>query len=354
MHPTNPATSASATPNPMPGHALPGGARPILLLGRQAVAELLPLSACIEAVEAAFRLLGEARVPPPGTLGHRVPGGGFHVKVASIESGRRYYAAKVNGNFPANPGQRGLPTIQGVVVLCDAETGAPLAILDSAEVTALRTGAATAVAARRLARPDSRVATIVGCGVQGRAQLRALRSVLPLSRVFAVDVDRARAQALAAEAGADASLRAEVTDDLAAAVSASDVCVTCTSARRPVLRRAWVRPGTFVAAVGADAPDKQELEPALLAAGRLVVDVLEQCAAIGELAHALREGVLTRGDVAGELGEVVAGLRPGRQDPDEIVVFDSTGTAIQDVAAAALAYERAIAAGRGVPVDLAG
>jgi ornithine cyclodeaminase/alanine dehydrogenase-like protein (mu-crystallin family) len=324
----------------------------LLLLGRQAVAELLPLPACIEAVEAAFRQLGEGRTPAPGTLAHPVAGGGFHVKVASLGSGRHYFAAKVNGNFSENPGRRGLPTIQGVVVLADADTGTPLAVLDSGEVTALRTAAATAVAARRLARPDSTVATIVGCGVQGRVQLQALRAVLPLTRVFLVDVDRGRAEALAAEARVDGALRAEATDDLAAAVSSSDACVTCTSARRPVLRRAWVRPGTFVAAVGADAPDKQELEPALLAAGRLVVDVLEQCAAIGELAHALREGVLARTDVAGELGQVVAGLRPAREDPDEIVVFDSTGTAIQDVAAAALAYERALAAGLGVPVDL--
>lgn len=331
----------------------PNRRRPVLLLGRRAVAELVPLPACIEAVEAAFRQLGEGRAPAPGTLGHRVPGGGFHVKVASIESGRHYFAAKVNGNFSDNPGRRGLPTIQGVVVLSDADTGTPLAVMDSGEVTALRTAAATAVAARYLARPDSTVATIVGCGVQGRVQLRALRAVLPLTRVFTVDIDRGRAEALADEVGADGSLLTEATDDLATAVSSSDVCVTCTSARRPVLRRAWVRPGTFVAAVGADATDKQELEPTLLAAGRLVVDELEQCAAIGELAHALRAGLLSRDDVAAELGQVVAGLRPGRGDPDEIVVFDSTGTAIQDVAAAALAYERALAAGRGVPVDLA-
>jgi ornithine cyclodeaminase/alanine dehydrogenase-like protein (mu-crystallin family) len=340
-----------------PGTALRGaagavGRDPVVLLGRRAVAELLPLAACIDAVEAAFRLLGEGRAPVPGTLGHPVPGGGFHVKVASIQSGRHYFAAKVNGNFSDNPGRRGLPTIQGVVVLADADTGAPLAVLDSGEVTALRTGAATAVAARRLARPDSTVATIVGCGVQGRVQLQALRAVLPLERVFTVDIDRGRAEALADEARAAGSLRADATAHVGAAVAASHVCVTCTSARRPVLRRAWVRPGTFVAAVGADARDKQELEPALLAAGRLVVDVLEQCAMIGELAHALREGVLTRDGVAAELGQVVAGLRPGRRDREEIIVFDSTGTAIQDVAAAALAYERAVASGRGVPVDL--
>jgi ornithine cyclodeaminase/alanine dehydrogenase-like protein (mu-crystallin family) len=327
----------------------------VLLLGRRAIAETLPLAACIDVVEAAFALLGQARVPPPGALGHATAGGGFHVKVASLPGGqRRYFAAKVNGNFPDNPGRWGLPTIQGVVVLCEADTGVPLAVLDSGEVTALRTGAATAVAARRLARPGSRVATIVGCGVQGRVQLRALRAVLPLARVFAVDVDRARARALADEAGAAGGLLAEATDDLAAAVAASDVCVTCTPSRRPLLRRPWVRPGAFVAAVGADAPDKQELEPALLAAGRLVVDVLEQCAAIGELAHALEAGVVTRDQVSAELGQIVAGLRPGRQRDDEIVVFDSTGSAIQDVAVAALAYERAVAAGLGSRVDLTG
>lgn len=325
--------------------------RPVLVLGQQAVADILPLPACIEAVAAAFGLMAGVGAAAPGALAHPVAGGGFHVKVASTHRGRHYFAAKLNGNFPENPGQRGLPTIQGVVVLCEADTGTPLAILDSAELTALRTAAATALAARHLARPDSTVGTIVGCGVQGRAQLRALRAVLPLRRVFAVDLDRRRARALAED---QPELAVEPTDDLTAAVSASDVCVTCTPAREPLLRRAWVRPGTFVAAVGADAPDKQELEPALLAAGRLVVDALEQCAAFGELAHALRAGVLTRAGVAAELGQIVAGLRPGRQTADEIVVFDSTGTAVQDVAAAALAYERAIARGRGVLVDLAG
>jgi ornithine cyclodeaminase/alanine dehydrogenase-like protein (mu-crystallin family) len=270
-----------------------------------------------------------------------------------MEAGRHYFAAKVNGNFPENPARRGLPTIQGVVVLCDAGSGVPLAILDSAAVTALRTGAATAVAARRLARPDSRVATVVGCGVQGRAQLQALRAVLPLSRVFAFDIEVDRARAFADEARADGGLLVEATDDLPAAMAASDVCVTCTPARRPVLRRAWVRPGTFLAAVGADAPGKQELEPELLAAGRLVVDVLEQCAEIGELAHGLRAGLVTLEQVGAELGQVVAGLRPGRESREEITIFDSSGTAIQDVAVAALAYERAVVGGRGLPVDLA-
>ncbi|HMF09791.1 MAG TPA: ornithine cyclodeaminase family protein, partial [Thermoanaerobaculia bacterium] len=146
----------------------------------------------------------------------------------------------------------------------------------------------------------------------------------------------------------------EAVSDPAAAARSSDVCVTCTPSRRALLRTEDIGAGTFVAAVGADAPDKQELEPALLAAGRLVVDSLEQCAAMGELHHALAEGLLDRGAVAAELSEVVAGKKPGRLASDEIIVFDSTGVAIEDVAAAAVVYERACAAGRGAAIDLAG
>src|SRR5262249_9799168 len=156
---------------------------------------------------------------------------------------------KVNGNFSPNPRRFGLPAIQGVIVLSDAAQGQPLAVMDSIEITILRTGAATAVAAKHLARPASRVATVCGCGLQGRIQLRALSRVLPLARAFAFDVDPARARAYAGEMSAD--LRIDVTPaaDLAAALSASDVCVTCTPSRSPFLESGFLRPGTFVAAV---------------------------------------------------------------------------------------------------------
>jgi alanine dehydrogenase len=140
--------------------------------------------------------------------------------------------------------------------------------------------------------------------------------------------------------------------DLALATRDSDISVTCTTSRRAILHPGDVRAGSFVAAVGADNPEKQEIEPALLAASTVVVDVLEQCATIGDLHHALDAGVMTRADVHAELGEIVAGRRPGRAADDEIIVFDSTGTALQDVAAAALVYERAVAAGRGARVNL--
>jgi alanine dehydrogenase len=170
--------------------------------------------------------------------------------------------------------------------------------------------------------------------------------------VLAVDVDRARAEDYATAMARDLRVRVDVAEDLRAAARRSDICVTCTTSRRAILHAGDVAPGTFVAAVGADNPEKQEIDPALLTQSVLVVDVLEQCATIGDLHHALASGVMTCADVRAELGEVIAGQKPGRTSDDEVIVFDSTGTALQDVAAAALVYERAQATGRGMRVEL--
>jgi len=325
-----------------------------LVLSRTDVLDLLSLRDCIDAVERAFRLHAEGRTVGPGVLSVHVPGGGFHIKVAGLAGQRSYFAAKTNANFADNQRRWGLPTIQGTIVLADAANGTPLAIMDSGSVTALRTGAATAVAARFLARPDARSATIVGCGVQGEVQLAAIATVRPLQRIMLVDVDHARAEDLAARAAARHGIQVEPTKNLRAALRDSDVCVTCTTSRQAFLGPRDVAPGTFIAAVGADNPEKQELEPSLLASATLVVDILHQCAEIGELHHALAAGVLTPDRVHAELADVVVGQRPGRTRQDEITIFDGSGTALEDVAAAVAVYEKATASGRGTVVKLDG
>ena len=327
---------------------------PTLLLTGEDVRALLPIADCVAAVEAAFRQAA-AGAPAAGVLAIHLPGGGFHVKAAALRLSRHYFAAKLNGNFPGNPGRNGLPTIQGVVALCDAEDGRLLALMDSMELTRLRTGAATAVAAGYLARPECATLMVFGCGSQAGAQVQCLSHTLPIRRVQLCDSNPHRAEALAQWIRAELHLEAvELSGDTAMVrARESDVIVTCTSSRRPFLGRAHVQPGTFVAAVGADSPDKQELEPELLAASTLVVDVLEQCAAFGELHHALAAGLMQGDSGPAELAQVVAGTRPGRVDPGEIIVFDSTGTALEDVAAAALCFERALASGRGLTLQLA-
>jgi alanine dehydrogenase len=323
-----------------------------LLLTRSDVADLLDLDTCISAVEAAFRLHGEGGAQT-GVLGIHVPGGGFHMKAGTLRLKRPYFAAKTNANFPNNPAQ-GLPTIQGVIVLADAEVGTPLALLDSMEITTLRTGAATAVAAKYLAREDALTAAIIGCGNQGWVQLRALRRVRALTAARVYDRDRRRAEDLARGLASELGMTIEVANDAASAARGSDIVVTCTSSHQPILDLGDVTEGAFVAAVGADNPEKQEIAPALLAASRVVVDVLDQAATMGDLHHAIAAGVMTRDGVT-ELGQIVAGRVKGeRRSPDEVTVFDSTGMALQDVAAAAAVYELAQATGRGTIVQLAG
>lgn len=324
-----------------------------LILTRHDVARLLTMRDCIDVVERAFQQHATGDTVPPGVLGVHVQGGGFHIKTAGL-LGDRVFAAKVNANFPGNTARRGLPTIQGVVVLFDVESGRPLAILDSIEITILRTAAATAVAARYLAREDASIIAICGCGEQGRSQLRALREVRSLRSVRAYDLDADCAVRYAQEMSVELGIDVTATTDVRSATRKADMVVTCTPSTHWLLGRDDVSPGAFVAAVGADYPDKQEMEPALLAASRVVVDVLDQCATIGDLHHALDAGVMTRDDVDAELAEVVSGRKPGRRTADEVIVFDSTGTALEDVAAASLVYERAVKDGVGVSIDLGG
>jgi alanine dehydrogenase len=317
--------------------------RPTLLLSRADVRALLDMDSCIAAVEAAFRAHAEGMTLPAGALGTHVTGGGFHVKAAGLTRERAYYVAKINANFPGNPSRHGLPTVQGVVALFDAINGVLLALMDSMEITTLRTAAATAVAARYLARTDATTLAILGCGIQGRSHLRALSRVRPIERVYAWDGAPDIAESYAREMGAELGCNVIATDGYRGVLGGCDMIVTCTASRAPLLDAGDVSAGTFVAGIGADSESKQELAPDLLARSILVVDVLDQCARFGDLHHALGAGAMRREDVHAELADVVSGRRPGRRSPDEVTVFDSTGTALEDVAAAAIVYERALA-----------
>ena len=320
-----------------------GAGREILFLEADDVERFLDPASCIAAVEAAFRARGEGQSAPTGVLGVHAPEGGFHVKAAALPDWR-YFVAKVNANFPLNPDRHGLPTIQGVVALFDGRRGVPLAILDSVRITALRTAAASAVAANYLALPRARSLVVVGCGTQGRAHLAAMRAVRSIEHILLHDAIPERAERLAVMARAGGA-SVEVVRDLGAAVRGSEIIVTCTPSHQPFLGPEDVSPGAFVAAVGADNEHKLEIEPALMGKARVVVDLLEQCALMGDLRGAIAAGAMRPEGVHAELAEVVAGRRPGRTRDDEIFVFDSTGVALEDIAAAVLVYERARARG---------
>lgn len=323
-----------------------------LILSRRDIVAVMDPSAYLEAVETGFRAAaeGKAHAPPPMAIDGA--GGVFHAKGASLRLDRLFVALKLNGNFPGNPERLGLPTIQGAILLCDGETGSLLAVMDSIEITLRRTAAATALAARYLARPDSDTMLICGCGGQALAQIEALSGVLPLRRVLAWDADRGKAGALVRAMRDAAKLDAEAVSELAEAALASDVIVTCTTSRTPFLSSRLVREGTFIAAVGADSPGKSEIEPALTAKSLIVADVLAQCLVMGDLRHAVAAGAVDASAVHAELSDLVTGRRSGRTDDRQITLFDSTGTALQDVASAALIYRRACGRAAALSVDL--
>jgi alanine dehydrogenase len=324
-----------------------------VLLARDDVQALLSPQACIEAIEDAFRRLARGAVPAPAILGMHAAEGGFHVKAGLLASDREYFAAKVNANFPGNAARFGLPTIQGAVLLFDAGNGRLLAIMDSMAITALRTAAATAVAAKHLARASCRSALICGCGAQALEQLRALAHVRSIGRFFAYDLDRAKAGAFAEDAEKAIGISVSAVEDLKSAMRASDIVVTCTTAKRFFVTPDMVRPGTFIGAVGADNEEKQEIAPELLERSKVVTDATEQAARIGDLHHAIAAGRMTAADVHAELADLVASRKPGRENDEEITIFDSTGTGLQDVAAAIAVYRIATKskAGRAISLD---
>jgi ornithine cyclodeaminase len=292
----------------------------------------------VAAIRDAFRADGEGRahVPPVINLGVPAHHGEFHVKTAYVE-GMPHVAVKVASGFFGNVA-RGLPSGSGLIAVFSAETGLPEALLlDNGFLTDIRTGAAGAVAAEYLAPATIRTVGVLGSGVQARWQLRCLREVRSFSRVFAWGRDRMRLEVYCREMrdeGFDVSPAATPE----AVCAAADLLVTTTPSREPLLQAAWLRAGQHVTALGSDSPGKQELEAACLArADLIVVDRLTQCASFGELRHALDAGLLHADRVRAELGEIVAGLMPGRSRPEQLSIADLTGVGFQDTAIANLA-----------------
>ena len=293
-------------------------------------------AAAVEVIRAAFKADGEGRTHVPTVINLEIPSarGEFHIKTAYIE-GTPHIAVKVASGFYDNPA-KGLPSGSGLMALFDATTGLPSALLlDNGFLTDVRTGAAGAVAGDYLARKSIETVGVIGSGVQARQQVRCLRSVRSFSRVIAWSPTRERLEAYCAEMRSE-GYEAIAAADPEAVCADADLIITTTPARETIVRANWLREGPHVTAVGSDAPGKRELDPECLdRADLLVVDRYGQCAAFGELKHALDAALLTRHDVHAELGEIVAGKKPGRTTDAQITIADLTGVGFQDTAIAA-------------------
>lgn len=293
----------------------------------------------VNVVREAFRADGEGHTRVPAVINLEIPAahGEFHVKTAYIE-GVPHVAVKIASGFYDNP-SHGLPSGSGMMALFDAATGLPAALLfDNGFLTDIRTGAAGAVAADVLARASIDTVGVIGSGIQARWQVRCLREVRAFTRIAVWSPTRDRLVRYCddmREEGFDATPM-EGADDVC---RAADVLITATPSRVPVIRAEWLREGTHVTAVGSDAPGKQELDAACFRRADLaVVDRLAQCAAFGELKAALDAGAVTVGRVHAQLGEIVAGRKPGRTNERQITIADLTGVGFQDTAIASAAF----------------
>lgn len=319
----------------------------VRILTQREVARLADVRIAIRAARQTFKDLARGRAQMPPKLYLTLPrGDDFRAMPAAVASPPGCGVKWVNVHV-RNP-RRGLPTVMAVIVLNDPATGVPLAVMDGLWITKLRTAAVAAVAADALARRDSCDVGLIGCGAQADAQILALAAVRRLRQVRVWGYARGEAAAFCARMRRQLRrVRWTPVATLREAAGAVDILVTLTPSRRPLVRRAWVRPGTHINAIGADAPGKQELDPALLRAARVIVDDHEQARHAGEINVPVRQGQYDPRRVVGTLGEILLRRRPGRRTRSDITVFDSTGLAVHDVSLGMAVLRRAQRAGVG-------
>jgi ectoine utilization protein EutC len=300
------------------------------------------LREAIDAMEGAFVAYAQKAATVPSVIHLDIPAerGEIHIKAAHMHAAPEY-VVKIAAGFYNNR-QHGLPVGSGMMLVFDAKTGFPQAILiDNACLTDIRTAAAGGLAAKYMARKKIDRVGIIGAGVQGRLQLEALACVRDFKTVVLYDHHTTNVAKYREEMSDRISVEMIAANSPEDAVRDCQVIITATPARQPIVKAEWLSPGAHITALGSDGPDKQELEVGVLRrADRIIADSIQQCAKFGEIHHALEAGVLKENDVDGELGEVVLGKIPGRSSEDEITVCDLTGVGVQDAAIAALAYKK--------------
>jgi len=326
-----------------------------LILSEEDVKKVLSIEEVTDAVESAFRIkgLGHAQMPPKQYLFMKKYNGDVRTMPAYLEE-TDAVAVKVVNSHPENRKRHGLPAVMATIILVDPRTGAPEAIMGGTWITALRTGAAGAVAAKYLANPNPKTVGIVGAGTQARTQLMGLGLVFEtIEEVRVWDLNEKAAIKYAEEMRIKFN-QASICSvkNIAKAVQGADIIVTATPSRKPLVSAEWVDEGTHINCIGADAPGKQELDPTILIKSKIVVDDWSQSCHGGEINVPLAKGIITKKDVWGDICEIVAGLKQGRTSPDEITVFTSTGLAIQDAAAAKIAYRKALKQKIGDQVEI--
>jgi alanine dehydrogenase len=318
---------------------------PTILLDRNAIKTLIRMSDVINVVEEAFRMCGEGKGKMPAKVYLSVEQGDFRAMPAALPGCAGVKWVNVH---PQNP-SLGLPSIMAILIYNDPETGYPLAIMDATEITAYRTGAAAAIASKYLARRDSHTIGIIGAGFQAHTQILAHAELFSSISINVSDVSKAAVDRLMNSLPQFPIRNCSIQEAVA-----SDIVCTLTPSCSPIIKKEWIRPGTHINAVGADAPGKQELDPAILKEAIVVVDDLKQASSSGEINVPIQKGIYSIGEIYGTIAELVVGKKKGRTDNRVITVFDSTGVAAEDIAVAKLLFEKAQQVDGYPSIDLVG
>lgn len=327
-----------------------------LLLTERDVKKLLTMDEVMRAVESALKAkgLGHAQMPAKVYLFYNKYKGDLRAMPSYLEK-LDISAVKIVNSHAENRTKHGLPTVMAIIILVDPKNGAPMSIMGGTWITDMRTGAAGGIAAKYLAKKDSKVVGLVGAGAQARTQLMSLISLykkLEEVRVWS-RTEKTRdafvAEMKPAYSNATKIVPVKNAED---AVEGADIVVTTTPSRKPIVSNDCVKPGMHFNCIGADAPGKQELDPRILTQAKIIVDDWEQASHSGEINVPLAKGIITKQNVWGAVCEIVAGLKSGRTSPEEITVFTSTGLAVQDAVTADLAYKKALAKGIGKFIEI--
>jgi alanine dehydrogenase len=322
-----------------------------LLLSRDDVTRLLTMKDAIETVEQAFSQLARGNVTMPQRTVIRVAAhGGTHLGMPAYIGGEMdALALKVVTVYAQNPAKYQLPTTIGVLVLSDPRSGAPLAVMDASYLTAMRTGAVSGVATKHLARPEAKRVGIFGAGVQAQTQLSAIACVRALEGAWVYDADAARAKAYAAQMTKTLSIPVVAVAAAREAVRGMDIVVAASSASEPIFDGEWLEPGQHVNGIGSHAAHARELDTRTIVRSKVFADSIDACLVeAGDLLIPIKEGAIDKSHIRAGLGDVVAGMKPGRESANEITLFKSVGLALQDASTAHLVYQAALKQKAGV------
>lgn len=335
----------------------------VSILGRRELEKILEMPKVIEGVKAVYKLKAKGETVVWPLVAHDFV---EHDAVMDIRSGyimgENLHGLKMLNNFPHNK-EKNLPPFNGMLMIFDSTTGIPLGVMDAAYVTCMRTGAAGAIGAQALARSDSETLFILGAGKQAIFQIAATLILLPhIKKVFvadALDLENARTFARDCPVRLKNDFNIDCTDvcfeaaeDMGVCIAMSDVVITITPARAPVIKKEWVKPGTHFSCIGADMEGKEEIDPEIFRGARVYADDISQCIRVGEMELPVKAGIIQRESIAGEIGQVLSGDVEGRLSDEEITIFDATGLALLDLVTGKKAIDLAKEKGLGAVVDI--